>query len=741
MRYKLTIELLSDTCVGSGDSMSSIVDMEIAYDSYGIPAIQGRRMKGLFREAAEELNEFGMISDREIKYIFGCAGTDEGNIIFPNLFPADYEAVRQLILEAKRDSVWKNYVRRKNVTDYYTSIRKQTALDEDGIARENSLRTIRVVRKGIVFEGKIDIDGDNVERIAEVLEKCAGMIRHIGINRTRGMGNVMCRLCPDANDSSDNDENAAADTDYNTEETGVLPIRIRLKQPCILSNNYIAGNIIKGIYAAAYARQYGTENTYSDEVFRQLFVANDVKYGYCWPLYDEKIYYPMPFSILKEKKSDKDQFYDLTGYLSDKLEEALTDKEGFGEQYCRIEGNEISLFVPERGGAYHHQRPKDRSLGHAFKDKDRSEGQLYMQEYICEEQEFQGEIWGPSEALAKLKDLLPNDSECHIGASRSAQYGKAAILYLDTEEEDEDEGDMDHIVLTFLSPMVAVDEYGNESTSARDVLRMVLPGNEKNIAAYQIHEYCKEETLSGYHSKWRMPLIQRKVLKPGSEIVIDGMTIDKDRISEIERKAYGFYQEEGYGRIRINWHGQHSSGRYSTAQKYISMERIRWEKLNFAQKSYLDMCLKDLLAGCYEGDTDCMMKIRKKLEAVPNSHSLSVLLRICQTSDSFEQFEAQLKKAAEKVTTKSNDWYKDIHDILFEKDNNGNTEEKNNFIREGIDKISRMGIHYSWREPLKKILEEQSFGLFKSLLVPMLQDTRLKLALKNGRKQRGAGNE
>ncbi len=61
----------------------------------------------------------------------------------------------------------------------------------DGVDRENSLRTVRVVKKGLVFEANLSFGGrGGYEKEAALLKKTAGMVRHMGIGRTRGLGLV-----------------------------------------------------------------------------------------------------------------------------------------------------------------------------------------------------------------------------------------------------------------------------------------------------------------------------------------------------------------------------------------------------------------------------------------------------------------------------------------------------------------------------------------------------------------------
>ena len=76
MRIKL--ELISDLCTSSGDTVSGIIDTEICYDENGIPYIPAKRVKGCLKEAALELKDaLGNEFDEEtFTKLFGKSGDD-----------------------------------------------------------------------------------------------------------------------------------------------------------------------------------------------------------------------------------------------------------------------------------------------------------------------------------------------------------------------------------------------------------------------------------------------------------------------------------------------------------------------------------------------------------------------------------------------------------------------------------------------------------------------------------------
>ena len=54
MEY-LKITLLSDLCVGNGESIGNAVDADVCMDRVGLPYIPARRLKGCLKQAALEL--------------------------------------------------------------------------------------------------------------------------------------------------------------------------------------------------------------------------------------------------------------------------------------------------------------------------------------------------------------------------------------------------------------------------------------------------------------------------------------------------------------------------------------------------------------------------------------------------------------------------------------------------------------------------------------------------------------
>lgn len=196
MEYTLTIHTLSPLCLGSGKADVN-VDADIVHDKYGLPYFPGKRLRGLLYESALETVEMAemcghaFISRQSVEELFHHCETSPVRLIVPDLQLKDYEEMAkewQYLEEAYPD-----IIRPKTVLETYSSIRFQTALDENGLARDTSLRNIRVLDKGLDFTGELTVEEGKPQHIQALALACSNL-RRAGLNRNRGFGQVQCTL-------------------------------------------------------------------------------------------------------------------------------------------------------------------------------------------------------------------------------------------------------------------------------------------------------------------------------------------------------------------------------------------------------------------------------------------------------------------------------------------------------------------------------------------------------------------
>lgn len=171
---KYTIEFYSQWHCGSGLSAGADVDALVVKDRDGMPYVPGKTVKGLVREAVENLMQFTK-ADKSglIKEAFGEEGGKEGGITgcahFGNaeLNKDEYTA----IVEANASQFLYNKV-------------TTTAISEDGTAQNHSLRSIETVVP-CTLHGEIT---GVPNELADDIARSFGLIKRLGHKRTRGLG-------------------------------------------------------------------------------------------------------------------------------------------------------------------------------------------------------------------------------------------------------------------------------------------------------------------------------------------------------------------------------------------------------------------------------------------------------------------------------------------------------------------------------------------------------------------------
>lgn len=197
--FNLNIDLLSDTLVGSGEGWGAIIDSDIVFDEYGLPYIPAKRIKGCLRESAVEILEMfdqsgiQFISQKKIGSLFGIAGQAEsGELSFSNAYIHGYASNKQWI--EWLESEYGNVFSKDAVLNTFTTIRRQTAIEKNGVKKEHSLRTSRVLNRGLKFSAIVETLEEIENEQIDFLSFAARNLRHIGANRNRGFGLINCSL-------------------------------------------------------------------------------------------------------------------------------------------------------------------------------------------------------------------------------------------------------------------------------------------------------------------------------------------------------------------------------------------------------------------------------------------------------------------------------------------------------------------------------------------------------------------
>lgn len=567
---KLIMTLLSDALPGSGEGLGGIIDVDVNYDEYGLPYIPAKRLKGILRESALDLRDVEKLTDPQVETLFGTRGKKHGTSFrLSDGYLPNYQQIRAFLKECakerKDDKTYKSSFHRQAVLDFYTYTRAQTAIEDSGVAKEHSLRTFRVLKKDLTFAFECeDLSKDDLENLKLI---CA-VTRRFGSSRTRGLGAIALRCdCSAApTNTTLQDDNNEEHPKFREDETCICRLDIQTHGQILVTNEigsdqvseaYLPGSFLLGALAEAYIRGKKLEDAHQDECFRAIFLNGGVRFGNAYPVAQGKAYFPAPLSIVKEK--DSQRYIDLVRSETDKQ-----TKGGF-DKFIRFDSSkEAQTCSPDKEIEYHHARPEEkRWLGHA----NEGDGQFFQFEVLSPHQQFRAEIIGTYAHLRVIQELIATTPTVFLGKSKTAQYGKCSMVgtleKIDSSKNTITWPDGGKLVVTLASDMMLCNEHGlmiPDPKCFKEELFERLKMNAPTLTAKQIEfeknkRFLKTKQIGGFVGVWNMPKIQGTALAAGSVIVLRNTSGQNLDVTELQQAAFGLRTEEGFGRIKLNWHG------------------------------------------------------------------------------------------------------------------------------------------------------------------------------------------
>jgi hypothetical protein len=199
--FNIEIKLCSETIFGSGESVPGSVDLEIVHDEYGIPYFKGKTFKGKLREKVEQICEIlqGINKDfklhKHVDNMFGEEGENELDTIKFSDCILHENVIKSLIYGINKGKFTK-----EDVKDALTDVRTFTSIDKNGIAKDGSLREVRVVKKGFNFISNIIIEKELEDIEKGLLAAGVSALRNIGTMESRGKGLIDARLIKEGKD-------------------------------------------------------------------------------------------------------------------------------------------------------------------------------------------------------------------------------------------------------------------------------------------------------------------------------------------------------------------------------------------------------------------------------------------------------------------------------------------------------------------------------------------------------------
>lgn len=671
----IKIELLSDLCTYSGESFHSLVDIDVVYDNYGIPYIPAKRLKGCIREACLELVEFGVLEKDNYNKIFGKEENFSSKFSLSNAYLENYQALIRDI-NKEEDKVLTNP---QKVLELYTYTRTQTALDKKtGVAEKNSLRTIRVVKKGLIFQADLYFDKNIKEEEKKIVLQAAKMVTHIGYSRTRGLGLV--RITSDEKEQERKIQiNKNVIDKGQIEERNKLNYRITLLSAMLCKSpegnqtktqNYIEGSKVLGMLAGAMEKEDFCKLLGESSCARknELIVSNayiEKNGNRCTPLRaslqkEKEQTFEQKKCIEKENTFQQEEQEATQEYEEMKVYDMLFYKEKEESQqlmpvgYSFAEENGFIQTV-ETEINYHHRRPEDKSIGKA---KGKDESNFYQLESIRKNQTFRGFILANREQTKTLCEVFQKISNLRMGHSKSTEYGEVDMQVCSIEPLQNITPKKVHdFVLKLNSPVILYNRYGMLSADIevlKEYLEDILGATDLEIQK----PFLKYETIGGFNVTWQRRKPVFSALGKGTVCLIHSQQgVD---ISKLKDVFIGERVKEGYGEIEVT---------QSDNQVYLLLKREvekREEGINPRETNTKEVNLKEInLKEDNAQETDvisCLARIqvqkeievqaREKAQSKEKDYKVKEgidaivnrLILICMAEKSYKDMEDQVKE-------------------------------------------------------------------------------------------------
>lgn len=183
INIKYKIEFFNEWHCGSGLSAGADVDALVIKDKNSLPYIPGKTIKGLVRQALEEIVEYKDKLDvkKDINVNFGVerqSTTEKENL------NDNQPRGTVFFTNATLTTELSNSIIASKTQEYLYSSFASTAIDEKGVATKNSLRKIQTT-KPCELHGEISGVSKSLE---QEMQDAFSYIKRLGVSRNRGLG-------------------------------------------------------------------------------------------------------------------------------------------------------------------------------------------------------------------------------------------------------------------------------------------------------------------------------------------------------------------------------------------------------------------------------------------------------------------------------------------------------------------------------------------------------------------------
>ncbi|MCC8064369.1 MAG: RAMP superfamily CRISPR-associated protein [Clostridiales bacterium] len=511
---RVTMELLSDTIFGSGFSIPGGEDVAVCIDGQGYPYLKGSTFKGLLRESLENWMDWTDGSLETVNTLLGAEkwnGRTDGRRV----------QVTALTLADKPTDPAECFALRT-----FTSL-------EDGIVKEDTLRTASCVRAGRSFSGELTCDAGDVALMKNVLMA----IKWAGTMRSRGFGAVKVTV---------SGEKKVAGCRPGCGEGGCVRYRLHTEAPVFVTNlsrsrsnsyetrGYIPGSAVRGMVMSELAARMPEWF----QAHRAALLSDQTRFLDAVPVVGDLV----PLPSIKGFYEDKDETDFVSVLMTDGKVRAGYKRAKLGT-FCALEKDTVRYWSAETDGVTRIQRNVN--------DENKNT-EPFQNRYLSAGQDFEGYILADDPAVMEKLTTALTDT-VWLGADRYEGFGKCTVTWpeavrqptwLDEYGCQESEGNV--LYLLAISPVTMLNSCGEPCGIDTQRLAELLGVETVTITV------CSTSLaeFGGYNRAWesRIPAVQ--MYDRGSVFRIECSTSPSlDAVRKVELQGLGIRRAEGFGQV------------------------------------------------------------------------------------------------------------------------------------------------------------------------------------------------
>lgn len=605
-KYKVEIELLSETTFGSGESQNGVVDQEVLLDKQYYPYMHAKTFKGNLRRVIQNIvapyctKKYG---DKEfnscIIKLFGKEGMNvhnnydsyqkksfrESKIKFNNLvlsreYINGFNKVNKDLFNNISDQT--KLIRQQSKLEVLTNVRYSTKI-EDGVAEGKSLRAERVLRKGLIFTTSIDVIEKLTPMEKEILEYGLQALKHLGVKKTRGRGLVKTKF--EYIKESDSNKNKI---DNNRDFKYILFEFIN-KQPVKVGTSnhsydyedtmdYISGSSIRGAFIGNIIKQCRIKEQELNILLKNVCFYNaypmaviDNKTRYLFPM--PRCYYTSKEYKRKHKIYTKDEIEVINeqtiiednGENKDSKSMICINRLNKENLYTQVNNKDYVISIMNDGfGMLDNDIIKQENVtkeNRLHQTSNKNDNNIFRYNAISAGQKFYGIIdvrglisENNNKILESIKKIL-RKRVLYLGGSKSSGYGKCEInevKFLDKLDIYQTSSINNYAK----EPDDYFDMYMLSDISVNGLKKIEDEVNEK-FGELEIKRTLSKVEISGFNSKWQSKLPMSYYIEKGSvcryyykknsqkENIID-------KIRETLDKFLDERYQDGFGKVLLN---------------------------------------------------------------------------------------------------------------------------------------------------------------------------------------------